>query len=82
MQAIFAPLMLLEFKGKSILLPGVVTPTFKKPPWKPRESKITNMSNHVTVQENIAWLKITVNDWHWLILVKIIKGGCHINCNA
>ncbi|TVU33043.1 hypothetical protein EJB05_24824, partial [Eragrostis curvula] len=49
---------------------------------KPRKSKITNMSNHVTIQENIAWLKITVKDWYWLILVKIIKGGCHVNCNV
>uniref|UniRef100_A0A0D3F2G8 Uncharacterized protein n=1 Tax=Oryza barthii TaxID=65489 RepID=A0A0D3F2G8_9ORYZ len=37
-----------------------------KEPCKP---KITNMSNHVIVKKNIAWLQITVNNWTWLVLM-------------
>uniref|UniRef100_A0A0E0NBP5 Uncharacterized protein n=1 Tax=Oryza rufipogon TaxID=4529 RepID=A0A0E0NBP5_ORYRU len=41
-----------------------------KEPCKP---KITNMSNHVIVKKNIAWLQITVNNWTWLVLILVMK---------
>lgn len=41
----------------------------KQHPWEPCKAKIANMTNHVIVKDNIAWLEVTVNNWKWLVVM-------------